>query len=170
MTFWDANHGVAEGYAVIPVPKRHRIDKYFRIFVLELQLPRLAGVRGFVNARSWTIAGTECVGCLFIDGVDVAEVESFIGYRELLPRCATINRAQHRRSRTTRPSHAFTHRTHPAQPNIYSTRLHGPVRRRKHYQRKARRNLIAPNCNRSAPQKGTCALWISYVSFVPFCG
>src|ERR1051326_1067727 len=119
---------------MIRIPKRHRVEKRFRIFVLELQLPRFAGIGCFVNPRRWSIADAEDVGRLFIDSVDITKVESFVSDRELLPDRSTINGAQHRRSRATGPCDALTHRTHAAQSNIDATRLQGPMRRSEHNQ------------------------------------
>ncbi len=121
---------VAEDYAVVRVPKRHRVEKCFRIFVPELHGPGFSRVCRFVNPRGWTIADRKNESGLRIDCINVSKIKRIIRHRELLPRCATISCPQHRRPRPTCPRHTLAHRTHTTQPHRDPARLHGPTRYR----------------------------------------
>src|SRR6185436_17338006 len=63
--------GVAENDAVVCIPKRHRVEKCFRIFILELQRPALSGIGRFINPGSWSITDAEREGSLFIERIDI---------------------------------------------------------------------------------------------------
>jgi len=72
-----AGDGVAERDAVIRVPEGHAIEKSLGISVGKLQVPVLASVGGFVDARTVTRTGAQQIGEVGAKGFDIAKVQRF---------------------------------------------------------------------------------------------
>jgi len=68
---------VAERDTVIRVPEGHAIEKSLGISVGKLQVPVLASVGGFVDARTVTRTGAQQVSEVGAKGFDIAEVQRF---------------------------------------------------------------------------------------------
>ena len=114
---------------MIGIPERHRVEESLGIVVLELQIPGCAGIGGFVNARSRTIADAEYISRPRIKGVNVAKVERVSCYRQPFPRRAAVSSPQHRTAGAAGPRHTFTYRAYAAQPGRDSAGLQPPLGR-----------------------------------------
>src|SRR5690348_6802539 len=66
---------ISDGHAVSLIPKRRAIQKTLRVLVGELQRPVLSGISRFVNTRQFSWPGTEKVGDIGAEGLNIAEVE-----------------------------------------------------------------------------------------------
>src|SRR4029077_17439545 len=65
---------IAERDATLGVPERHRVEKYLRVRVRELQIPVRAAVDGLVNPRRGSGADAQRIGNLVAHRVATREV------------------------------------------------------------------------------------------------
>ena len=109
--------GVTEHVDVSVLSPVDRIEKPIFIRIREDQLPRVAAVGGFVEAREIAFAARHHDRGVRVEGLDAAEVEMFGAGRNRarLPQIAAVFGAQNRAVRARGPRHPTAHVVDAAQ-------------------------------------------------------
>ena len=114
------------------VPTSNGIKKRLFIRVLELQIPGLTAVGGFVDPRAFAVADAQDVSGVGVKGLDVAEIEFLgTGHGHYRPMLSAVDRLDNRSAGPARPDDFFTDDRQPAKTGGCVDRLFDPLSRGK---------------------------------------
>src|SRR5947209_2550993 len=111
------------------VPEGKAVVKGLRIFVGELEFPAFSAIDGFINPRLVARADAEHKGCIFVDGLDVAEVECLRAWNiHFLPALSAIHSSKDCSLGPASPCHTSRNGADATELNVSPAGLLLPLR------------------------------------------